>query len=217
MFPRHSAYKIRRNLRRICKRLSKHFRQLRDHAAGILLRNIQLRVIRSQMCGNLPRHIRLVIFLIPHTYGKTSDTLCRQRLHQRHHRAAVNPCRKESSYRHIRHHLPPDRLFQQPFQFLRRFRLTSPKRIRFSPLCSLRHRPVRLSLILLKRISDLQYRPRLQLINLFIDRTGCRNIPIPEILLQNSGIYGVIKSFQRSNGIQIRGKYKFPPACKSIV
>ena len=90
VLPRHSAHQISRDLRGIRKRFPEHARQMRDHIPGLLLRNIQLRVIRSQIRRDLLRHIGLIELLIPHADRKALHLPLTQGLHQSHHRAAVD-------------------------------------------------------------------------------------------------------------------------------
>ena len=110
MFPRHPADQIRRYLGRIRKRFSEHGSKLRYYLFGILFRDIQLRMFRSQMRRNFFRDFRFVKFLFPHAYGIASDMPAAYLPHQRYDRGTVDSGRQERADGYIRRHLSPNRI-----------------------------------------------------------------------------------------------------------
>ena len=160
-------------------------------------------MLGSQHLCNFPCGIRLIIFLLPHTNGKALYPAVIQRLHQCHNGTAVDSRRKESAHRHIRRHLIPDGILQQPFQFRSRFLPAAGKRILLPFFCRLLHRPERFHRRAGKGRVQSQDTSRLQLPYIPVYGVGRRNIAMDKINIQHILIYFITEPIQRGNGTNI--------------
>ena len=209
MLPGHAAHQVCGDLGGISEGLREHGGKPRDHLSGLLFRDGQAHVIRSQMGGDPLRRVRLVVFLFFHADGEGANPSGSQILHQGNHGAAVDSRRQEGSHRNIRFHLAFDGLLQEPLQLVRRFLPASLKRAAKALFRRLPHGPVGHNLRLRcqgfrsGRNFDGQKASRRKLSDVFIDAAGRGDIAVGKIKGKDASVDPPLKAVQHGDASQV--------------
>ena len=116
------------DLRNVGERLVEHAPQLGNHRAGLRRGQGECVVVGAKMLRHRAGVVGLVVLAFLEADGVGLDRPRARRLHQRRHRARIDPAREKDAQRDVGDHAPPHRVRQQIVEVDRRLPLVALER-----------------------------------------------------------------------------------------